>query len=70
MSSYLAQIDFPRSREAGASDFASASPFVCTMVLSALSLSFFTKYGSLRGGPSQKIGTHNLGDSPRGTSDF
>lgn len=30
----------------------------------ALSLLFFTKYGSLRGGPSQKIGTHNLGDSP------
>lgn len=43
----------------------SASPFVCTVDASrVVNLLLLTKYGSLRGGPSQKIGIHNLGDGP------
>lgn len=65
MSSYLLEYTFRPAETRAPLAFASASCFVCTVVLSAQNLLLFTKYGSLRGGPSQKIGIHLLGESPR-----
>lgn len=65
MSSYLLEYTFRPAETRAPLAFASASCFVCTMVLSAQNLLLFTKYGSLRGGPSQKIGIHNLGERTR-----